>query len=272
MKKVFSLLLCFILLLCNTISILADESDEIQIVFNNEPIVLDVSPQIVNDRTMVPVRAVCEAMGATVEWEANTKTVKIDKDKSVIELTIGVPKIEGDAGHKDLDVAPYIYNDRVLIPLRAIFELFEAKVEWKASEKEIHIVYDEKELFNKYNLCDLQLSDDSEILNMQYFHREKDHVFSAMIQLSSYDFNQLKELAEKHFCDLEVAPFEGRENEVISLLRLNEWGLIETIQDVNYISEDSIAVSDPSMRSIVSIRMLIREMDDGRYYAYVIQF
>ncbi len=42
-------------------------------------IILDVPPQIVNDRTLVPVRAVAESLGVNVVWNDETKTVTITK-------------------------------------------------------------------------------------------------------------------------------------------------------------------------------------------------
>ena len=38
---------------------------------------LDVPAQIVNDRTLIPLRAVAEALGNTVEWKEDTRTAKI---------------------------------------------------------------------------------------------------------------------------------------------------------------------------------------------------
>lgn len=36
---------------------------------------LDVPPQIINGRTMLPLRFVTEELGCTVEWDVNTKTI-----------------------------------------------------------------------------------------------------------------------------------------------------------------------------------------------------
>lgn len=44
---------------------------------NGERIYLDAAPIIVNDRTLVPLRAISEAFGANVEWNADAKTVCI---------------------------------------------------------------------------------------------------------------------------------------------------------------------------------------------------
>ncbi len=46
---------------------------------NQSDIELDVPAMVINNRTMVPLRAICEALGADVEWESNTQTVYIDK-------------------------------------------------------------------------------------------------------------------------------------------------------------------------------------------------
>lgn len=40
---------------------------------------LDVPAQLINDRTMVPVRAISESLGAKVDWNQGTKTINITK-------------------------------------------------------------------------------------------------------------------------------------------------------------------------------------------------
>ena len=47
---------------------------------NGEKITLDVPPQVVNDRTLVPARAVAESFGADVKWDGSTRTVIITLD------------------------------------------------------------------------------------------------------------------------------------------------------------------------------------------------
>lgn len=42
-----------------------------------EEIELEVPAMIIDERTMIPLRAVCEAMGTSVEWDGNTQTVYI---------------------------------------------------------------------------------------------------------------------------------------------------------------------------------------------------
>ncbi len=53
---------------------------------------MDVPPTIVNDRTLVPVRAVAELLGAEVEWIGETKTVEITYELGDIEQNTGIAK------------------------------------------------------------------------------------------------------------------------------------------------------------------------------------
>lgn len=78
MKKITALIL-FILMLCPSSTF----ADGISVYVNSERVEFDASPKIINSRTMVPVRAVFEKLGAAVSWDADTKTVYItDEEKS----------------------------------------------------------------------------------------------------------------------------------------------------------------------------------------------
>lgn len=60
-----------------SIGSMAYATDIIKISVNGKEIASDVSPQIINNRTMVPIRVIAEALQANVEWDENTRTVKI---------------------------------------------------------------------------------------------------------------------------------------------------------------------------------------------------
>jgi hypothetical protein len=83
-----------------------------------------------NDRTLLPLRHVSEALGAEVGWNAETKKVSIKDGANTIELAIGdtVAKVNG----KDvtLDVAPKIINDYTYVPVRFVGESLGCKVGW----------------------------------------------------------------------------------------------------------------------------------------------
>lgn len=111
----------------------------IQVLLNGKEIVFDVNPQTINDRTMVPMRAIFEELGATVEWNGETQTVTSVKDDTVISLTIGVPSIIINGEEKTLDVAPVVIDSRTLVPIRAVSEAFMLNVDWDEDTKTVLI-------------------------------------------------------------------------------------------------------------------------------------
>ncbi len=120
----------------------------IKVVYNDKAIDFDVPPQIINDRTMVPLRAIFEAIGATVSWDGETRTVTAEKDGVKISLTIDVAEIVKNDQKIALDVAPVIVNDRTLVPVRAICESFGSTVDFDAENLTV-IIADEAKADDK---------------------------------------------------------------------------------------------------------------------------
>lgn len=96
-------------------------------------------PIIVNDRTLLPVRAVVETMGGKVEWNGDSRTVTLTKNEDTIELTIDSEIALLNGEEKYLDTAPTIINDRTMLPIRFIAESFGFNVEWYEQTQEITI-------------------------------------------------------------------------------------------------------------------------------------
>jgi len=53
----------------------APAQSEIRVFLDGHPLSFDAPPIIMNGRTLVPLRAIFEAMNATVNWDASTQTV-----------------------------------------------------------------------------------------------------------------------------------------------------------------------------------------------------
>lgn len=100
------------------------------ILLDGLPLPFPVPPMIVQDRTMVPFRAIAEALGVTVTWRAETQTVEATTAGTAVRLTIGDRTMWVNGQAQLLDVAPMVVNDRTLIPLRAFSSAFGAKVGW----------------------------------------------------------------------------------------------------------------------------------------------
>ncbi len=88
------------------------------------------NPVIENGRTLVPLRSVFEALGASVEWEDATQTVTSKRGDITVKLTINSPTINVNGEVKNLDVAPKLLNERTMVPLRAVVEAFGCQIGW----------------------------------------------------------------------------------------------------------------------------------------------
>jgi len=83
-----------------------------------------------SNRTLVPTRFIAEALGLTVNWIAETKTVIIEGNGNKIELVVNSDVVvkNGKKEDKKLDQPVIIKNGRSFIPLRAVAELMGNKV------------------------------------------------------------------------------------------------------------------------------------------------
>ena len=95
-----------------------------------------VPAQIVNDRTMLPMRSIFERLGAQVTWLEEDRIIVATKDKSLIVMQIDNTKMSVQNILSDevteilLDSPPFIQNDSTMVPVRAVAETLGAKVEW----------------------------------------------------------------------------------------------------------------------------------------------
>ncbi len=77
-KKIF-LVIAVVLVLALSAGVYAYASDPVKLFVNGQEIKPDVAPQIINGRTMVPVRWIAEALGAEVTWDDKSRTVSINR-------------------------------------------------------------------------------------------------------------------------------------------------------------------------------------------------
>ena len=111
----------------------------ITVLLNDKDVTFDVLPVKENNRVLVPVRAIAEALGAKVTWNNDESKIVIEKDGKNILLQIANNVMEVDGKKTTLDVAPKIVDGRTLVPVRAVSEAFEAKVDWNNELQQVII-------------------------------------------------------------------------------------------------------------------------------------
>ncbi|MEI7027462.1 stalk domain-containing protein [Paenibacillus sp. y28] len=110
-------------------------TEEIRVLLGAQPVEFDAAPEMVNGRTMVPVRAVTESLGYEVQFNDETKQVRLIKNGITLELAIGnhaMVRMETGAADqtKTIDAAPYMNHGRTYVPLRLFSEEMGQDVQW----------------------------------------------------------------------------------------------------------------------------------------------
>ena len=131
MKKavlVFTALMCMLCIALHGAG--AAAADEITVIVQGTRLDFDVAPQKINNRVLVPMRAIFEEMGAEVIWDQDSETVTATKGDTVVVLTVGnaKPTINGVA--VEIDQPGVIIDGRTLAPVRFVGEAFGGQVVW----------------------------------------------------------------------------------------------------------------------------------------------
>lgn len=140
MKKQLCTVLTAAMLVSGGTLALANETKMPSVVVNDTALTLDQAPIITaEDRVMVPMRAIFEALGATVEWNSETSSVLATADTREIALTVGETALTINDQDTLMDTAAQILEGRVLVPVRAVSEAFDASVDWNSDTKVVTI-------------------------------------------------------------------------------------------------------------------------------------
>jgi len=90
---------------------------------------------------LIPLRSMFEQMGATVSWDAGSKTATVSKPGAEVKVTVGKPEVVINGESRPLDVPPEIYQGVVLVPVRVISEGMGAYVLWVADRRLVVVRY-----------------------------------------------------------------------------------------------------------------------------------
>ncbi|MCL2496120.1 MAG: stalk domain-containing protein [Clostridiales bacterium] len=115
-------------------------ANPISVLVNSRPLDMDVPPIIEEGRTLAPVRAIAESLGAYVNWKAEERRVEVELDGRKLVLFIDNTTAYVDGIPKQLDVPARIVEGRTLIPARFIGESLHAEVGWDAVTRTVIII------------------------------------------------------------------------------------------------------------------------------------
>ncbi len=109
----------------------------ITVSYNGEKIYFDQLPVIDNGRTLVPLRAIFETIGAAVDWNGETQTVTATKDDVTVSLIINNTTATKNGETITLDVPAKIVGGRTLVPVRFVADCFGVNVDWNGEMQKV---------------------------------------------------------------------------------------------------------------------------------------
>jgi hypothetical protein len=133
---------------------------------NGKTYLMDASPFIFENRTVVPLRVIAEGLSFKVDWDPNDRKVTVSNGDMSIYLYMKVEKVKDTPmgkvyiGSKYVDIVndnnvrridlssyngqnmgvPVIFKGRTYVPVRFISEIFGAKVFWDGRERRVTII------------------------------------------------------------------------------------------------------------------------------------
>lgn len=105
-------------------------ANEIGITFNGENLICDVPPVKINNRVMVPIRAISEKAGATVDFNYETNEITLTNEIAIVKLTVNSNLAYINGAERILDVPATEINNRTLVPIRFVGESLGLNVDW----------------------------------------------------------------------------------------------------------------------------------------------
>lgn len=92
----------------------------------------DTPPTIVNGRTLVPVAAIFDALGATMQWDGETRTAIGTRGDTTVAIPIGSTTVYVNGEAQELDVPAQIINNRTMVPAAFVSTALGCTVTWNA--------------------------------------------------------------------------------------------------------------------------------------------
>ena len=128
----------------------AAESKSTAIIYDGQEIEFDTEPVNMHGTVLVPMRAVFEALGASVKWDAETQSVYARKKAKTYSMTIGsaeITEIKNDEVTQTLTAnqVMQLIDGRTMIPLRVVGKIFGLDVSWNGDTQTVTLTTPQKD-------------------------------------------------------------------------------------------------------------------------------
>lgn len=117
----------------------ASAATAISIYIDGARLSTDQAPVAVQGRVLLPLRAIFEGLGSTVDWNQSTQTVTATKGNTTVVLKMKSRTATINNQTVALDVPAQAIGSRTMVPVRFVSEALGATVNWNASAKSVTI-------------------------------------------------------------------------------------------------------------------------------------
>lgn len=214
--------------------------DPITVTLNDSRLLFDTDPVIEFNRTLVPFRVIFESLGADVRWENTTQTAVAVKGNTEIRISVDDVEMLKNGEVVILDVPARLIDDRIMVPVRAVSEGLNARVDWRGDARQVVITVDESGIVYPYTV--LRPADQERLADM----------IPKLMQ--SYISDGLPELFE-NLSDAETVS-DGAEsiaelpaklwNDAVSRVILE----LQMMSESSYLFDDALALTDEEIQNV----------------------
>jgi hypothetical protein len=124
---------------------LLDKLDKtgVKLYVNGEEPSFEVPPFIRDGSTLVPFRAISEALKANVSWDPEERSVTVTRGDITVKLFIDNKTAYVNGQEITLEVPAAIVEGSTVVPVRFVSEALKAAVEWEAETQSV-IIYEQE--------------------------------------------------------------------------------------------------------------------------------
>lgn len=109
----------------------------------------DAAPIIRDGRTYIPFRAVFEALGADVSYNATDKTVTAKRGERTVSFAVGQNCYVSNGVTVQMDAQTFVQAGRTFVPVRFASQALGAAVGWDAENRTV-VIFERDKFINRY--------------------------------------------------------------------------------------------------------------------------
>ncbi|SHJ75490.1 copper amine oxidase N-terminal domain-containing protein [Tepidibacter formicigenes] len=274
MRKISYFLVFITILLSTTSPFILAIDKQIKITINNEILEFDISPIIENNKTLAPVRTICEKLEADITWIEDNKEIIIKKNNTTIKIKINDEKAYVNDKLVILNATPKIVSNKALAPIRFICENLNMNVVW--DDKNYTVVINDN-YNNIYNSLKKSLNYKGEfdmkmVMNIKIEDIDSlqfNYNIEGLTDSKNSNINGIMYLIKSDDANIQVPYKLINVNEKKYIKYLDKWNNKENIENADYFDVDLNLINSLNNRLISNFKNLtINKINSGYLINY----